>query len=254
MIEYQIERLILLNDIFARRTRDGFPFGYLTLAGFVLYVYVYVSIAVESLPSVVLMIVVNIKASYNIHMTSSRISLYHIRGTHYSCAHTLGVLTREAIRHRISDDFGNLSKLFAFARTDYGRRSHGDFINVIRVVYPRYWDIIVGLADGSKIALQQIIVLNFLNDTQTAQQLFEENSINETGEKGCTTVLLNRSDSQTYSLLHNEDLAEADIQSSEYDHGKRFNLNEKYLAYCYTGTIPGKIISKKNTRMDGLLV
>ena len=189
-------------------------------------------------------------------MTSSRIALYHVRGTHYTCAHTLGVLTREAILHRISDDFSNLSKLFAFVQTEDGRRLHGDFIKTIRALYPWYWDEIVGLVDGSEIPLEQILVLNFLNETQTAQQLLEENSSNETGDQGCTSILLNRSDTQTYSLLHNEDhalalyttgyLVEADIQSSEYDEGKRRSPNEKYLAYCYAGNIPGRMIPTEN--------
>ena len=185
-------------------------------------------------------------------MTSSRIARYHVQGSHYTCAHTLGVLTQEAIRHRIKDDFGNLSKLFAFAQTEYGLRLHEDFIKTIRLFYPWYWDEICGLADGSGIPLVQILVLNFLNETQTAQQLLEEKPTNEAGEKGCTTVLLNRSDTGTFSLLHNEDhatslyrtgyLVQADIQSSEYDDGKRPSPNEKYLAYCYAGTIPGENI------------
>ncbi len=187
-------------------------------------------------------------------MASSRISLYHLKGTHYECAHTLGILTREAIRHRIADDLGNLSKLFAFIQTEYGLRLHRDFIEIIRLLYPWYWDEICGLADGSEIPLEQILVLNFLNETQTAHQLLEDKQINETGEKGCTTVLLNRQDTNTFSLLHNEDhasalyltgcLVEADIQSSEYDEGKRQSPDEKFIAYCYAGTIPGRIIMK----------
>lgn len=186
-------------------------------------------------------------------MTSSRISRYHVQGSHYTCAHTLGVLTGEAIRHRINNDLANLSKLFAFAQTDCGLRLHEDFIKTIQLFYPWYWDEIRGLADGSGIPLMQIIVLNFLNETQTVQQLLEEKQTNETGERGCTTILLNRSDTSTFSLLHNEDhatslyltgyLVQADIQSSEYNDGQRSSPKEKYLAYCYAGTIPGEMIS-----------
>ena len=75
-------------------------------------------------------------------------------------------------------------------------------------------------------------------------------TFNETGEKGCTTVLLNRQDTNVFSMLHNEDhatalfhagyLLEADIESSEYDHGTRHSPREKFIAYCYAGAIPGK--------------
>jgi hypothetical protein len=186
-------------------------------------------------------------------MASSRIPFYHVKGTHYECARTIGMLTREAIRHRIADDLAYLSTLFAFVQTDYGLKLHRDFIETIRLLYPWYWDEIRGLADGSEIPLEQLIVLNFLNETRTAYRLLEEKkkeqeSENETGEKGCTTVLINRKD--TLSLLHNEDhstalymtgyLVEADIQSSKYDNEERQSPNEKFIAYCYAGAIPGK--------------
>jgi hypothetical protein len=188
-------------------------------------------------------------------MASSRIPLYRVEGTHYDCARAIGMLTREAIRHRIADDFAYLSKLFAFVQTEYGLKLHRDFIEIIRLLYPWYWDEIRGLADGSEIPLEQLLVLNFLNETRTAYRLLEEKKKNqqeenETGEKGCTTVLINRKDTNTLSLLHNEDhstalymtgyLVEADIQSSKYDNEKRESPNEKFIAYCYAGAIPGK--------------
>ena len=192
-------------------------------------------------------------------MASTRIPLYQVRGTHYECAHAIGVLTRQAIRHRIADDLVCLSPLFTFSQTEVGLELHRGFIETVRARYPWYWDEICALADGSEVALEQILVLNFLNETQTAFHLLEEKtklstgdgpSINETGEKGCTTVLLNRQDTGTFSLLHNEDhatalymtgyLIEADIQSSDYDDGQRASPNEKFIAYCYAGAIPGK--------------
>lgn len=196
-------------------------------------------------------------------MASTRIPVYHVTGTHYECAHTIGKLTREAIRHRIADDLSYLSTLFAFVQTDYGLKLHRDFLDTIRSLYPWYWDEIRGLADGSEMPLEQILVLNFLNETRTAYRLQEEKRQcaekepqieNETGEKGCTTVLLNRKDTDLLSLLHNEDhstalymtgyLVEADIQSSQYDDGKRHSPNEKFLAYCYAGAIPGQYYSR----------
>jgi hypothetical protein len=192
-------------------------------------------------------------------MTSGRIPLYRVKGTHYECAHAIGMLTREAIRHRIADDLAYLSSLFAFIQTDYGHKLHRGFIETVCLLFPWYWDEIRGLADGSEIPLEQLLVLNFLNETRTAYRLLEEKKKflekdqqleNETGEKGCTTVLINRKDTNTFSLLHNEDqstalyncgyLVEADIQSSKYDNDKRESPNEKFIAYCYAGAIPGK--------------
>ena len=94
-------------------------------------------------------------------MSTTRIPFYRVKGTHYECAHTIGILTREAIRHRIADDFANLSKLFAFVQTEYGRKLHRDFIETIRLLYPWYWDEICGLADGSEIPLEQITCFKF---------------------------------------------------------------------------------------------
>lgn len=188
------------------------------------------------------------------NMNSSRIPLYRVQGTHYQCAQQIGSLTREAIRHRIADDFAYLSPLFAFVQSDYGLKLHRDFIEAIRKYYPWYWDEIRGLADGSEIPIEQLLVLNFLNETRTAYRLLEEKKKdqepeNETGEKGCTTVLINRTDTKTLSLLHNEDhssslfmtgyLVEADIQSSPYENNQRQSPDEKFIAYCYAGAIPG---------------
>ncbi|CAF3316872.1 unnamed protein product [Rotaria socialis] len=191
-------------------------------------------------------------------MTSSRIPLYHVKGTHYECAYSIGVITCDRIRQRIADSMDELSTLFAFIQTECGRQLHQEFIETIRLLFPWYWDEIRGLVDGSEVPLEQILVLNFLNETLTAQRLFEEKQkldptnekfINETGEKGCTTVLLNRKDTNTFSLLHNEDhasalyltgyLVEADIRSSEYGDEKRQSPNEKFIAYCYAGVTPG---------------
>ena len=98
-------------------------------------------------------------------MASSRIPLYRVQGTHYECGHQIGSITREAIRHRIADDFAYFSTLFSFVQTEYGLKLHRDFISAIRSLYPWYWDEIRGLADGSEIPLEQLLVLNFLNET-----------------------------------------------------------------------------------------
>ncbi|CAF1397159.1 unnamed protein product [Adineta steineri] len=183
-------------------------------------------------------------------MASTRIPLYRVKGTHYECAHVIGKLTRETIRHRIADDLTVLSPLFEFIQTEYGLHLCRDFAKIIRLLYPWYWDEICGLADGSEVPLEQILVLNFLNEVQTAHNLLkEEQKLNETGEKGCTTVLLNRQDTNTFCIVHNEDhasalymtgyLVEADIQSIEYNDGQRYSPEEKFLAYCYAGAIPG---------------
>ena len=192
-------------------------------------------------------------------MASSRIQLHRVQGTHYECARTIGALTREAIQLRIIGDLEYLSPLLAFVKTEHGRRLHHEFIQTTRKHYPWYWDEICGMVDGSKLPQEQILVLNFLNETQTAWKLLQatgklstatEPAINETGEKGCTTVLLNRQDTNTFALLHNEDhaaallinayLIEADIYPSEYEDGKRISPREKFVAYCYAGNIPGK--------------
>lgn len=191
----------------------------------------------------------------NRRMSSNRLAFYRVRGTHYEYSRTIGMLTRDAIRERIEKDFSNLSTLFAFVQSDYGAKLHKGFQEAVQSYYPWYWDEIQGLADGSEIPFEQILVLNFLNETRTAYRLQEEKhrqSVeNETGEKGCTTVLINRTDSDVCSILHNEDHAtalyttayiiEADIQSSFYSDKQCYSPEEKFIAYSYAGSIPGKM-------------
>jgi hypothetical protein len=187
-------------------------------------------------------------------MAATRIPFYSVEGTHYECAHRIGVLTRNAIRQRIDIDLSEFSVLFDFVQTDYGRKMHEDFIVKIRSIYPWYWDEFIGLANGSEIPLEQILVLNFLNETRTDYHLLkaqedDQQSENEIGDKGCTSILINRNDTNTLSLLHNEDhsialyqagyLLEVNIQSIEYENGQRQSPNERFVAFCCAGSIPG---------------
>ncbi|CAF1370272.1 unnamed protein product [Rotaria sp. Silwood1] len=211
-------------------------------------------------------------------MTSNDIRLYRVRGTHYKCARDIGIACRELIKKRIENDRLYLTPMFNFVRTIDGLKLHQGFIEIIRKTFPWYWDEILGLADGSEIPLEQLLVLNFENETQTAYRLYEAEQMNhqqedeESGAKGCSTVLINRLDTNTLSLVHNEDntaglydtgyLIEADIKSSPYDNGSRHSPNERFIAYCYAGVIPGTICVALNylnhfnhyERSDGSIV
>lgn len=182
--------------------------------------------------------------------TTKRIPFYHVKGTHYECAHTIGILTRNAIEERINTDLTEFTILFDFIQTNHGCQIQKKFIEKIRSFYPWYWDEFIGLANGSQIPLEKILVLNFLNELRTSYHLLKSNQLeNEIAERGCTSILINRKDSNILSLLHNEDhsiglfqggfLLQADIQSIEYDNGKRKSPNEKFLSFCCAGSIPG---------------
>ncbi|CAF3079823.1 unnamed protein product [Rotaria socialis] len=188
-------------------------------------------------------------------MATNDIRLYHVQGTHYECARHIGITCRDLIRKRIEDDRNYLTPMFNFVQTSKGIRLHQNFVEIIRKLFPWYWDEIRGIADGSKVPLEQILVLNFENETQTAYRIHEarqgnyQQEDNENDAKGCSTVLINRLDTNTLSLVHNEDntaglyetgyLVEADIKSSSYDDGTRHSPNERFIAYCYAGVIPG---------------
>ncbi|CAF1288173.1 unnamed protein product [Rotaria sordida] len=188
-------------------------------------------------------------------MSSNDIRFYRVRGTHYECARKIGIACRELIKKRIENDRIYLTPMFDFVRTSDGVKLHQGFIEIIRKIFPWYWDEICGLVDGCEIPLEQILVLNFENETQTAYRLYEAKNANhqqedeENDAKGCSTVLINRLDTNTLSLVHNEDntaglydagyLIEADIKSSSYDNGTRHSPNERFIAYCYAGVIPG---------------
>lgn len=188
-------------------------------------------------------------------MSTRRIPFYCVKGTHYEYAYNVGILTRDAIQERINIDLTEFSILFDFIKTNDGRKILEDFIEKIRLNYPWYWDEFVGLANGSQIPLEEILVLNFLNELRTSYHILNKNNEqisqleNEIGDKGCTSILINRKDKNILSLLHNEDhsiglyrggyLLQADIQSTQYENGKRKSPNEKFLAFCCAGSIPG---------------
>ncbi|CAF1555887.1 unnamed protein product [Rotaria sp. Silwood1] len=201
-------------------------------------------------------------------MPSSNIPLYRVQGTHYECARDIGVKCRERIQKRITNDQIYLESLFNFVQTDEGHKLHQGFIDAIRTMFPWYWDEIRGLADGSEIPLELLLVLNFVNETRTALRLLQEKTVDHaqqetgmSGTKGCSTVLINRKDTNTFALLHNEDntaglydtayLVEADIKSSAYNGGTRHSPNERFVAYCYAGVIPGNAFG---TNMYGFVV
>lgn len=182
-------------------------------------------------------------------METTRIPLHKVKGNHYEFGFKLGQLTEEAIVRRLNSDHNYFSVLFDFIQTDSGRKLQENFIEATRSYFPWYWDEIRGLADGSNVSLEKIVVLNFLNEIRTAYRLEKESNSNETGEKGCTTVLINRKDQNVCSIIHNEDhakalyeasfLVEAEISSSLYEKGQRSSPQEKFLAFCYAGSVPG---------------
>ena len=188
-------------------------------------------------------------------MTGETIPLYRVQGTHYECAHQIGTICRKLIVKRIEDDQEYLKPMFDYVQTPEGLELHQGFVDAIQKTFPWYWDEIRGLTDGSGVPLEQILVLNFDNETQTAYRLYQatrtdEPMVDEIGAKGCSTVLINRLDTNTLSVLHNEDnttglyhtgyLIEADIKASFYNDGQRASPREKFVAYCYAGVIPGK--------------
>ena len=191
---------------------------------------------------------------------SKRIPLHRVAGNHYECGYAIGRLTKSSIEQRIENDQAYLSSLFTFVQTGCGQKLHEDFLDVTRSQYPWYLDELRGLADGSGISFEKILVLNFLNETRTAYRLELERIENETGEKGCTTVLINRREKDLFSILHNEDhavalyetayLIHADIQSSSYDDGQRQSPQEKFLAYCYAGGIAGDFLKYSFSSAD----
>lgn len=182
---------------------------------------------------------------------STEIPFYHVEGTHYECSLKIGSICRDLILKRIEVDRDYLTPLFEFVRTEEGRKLHQGFVDAIKTTFPWYWDEIRGLVDGCGVSLDEILVLNFENETKTAHQfsLPAESRDDEPGAKGCSTVLINRLDTNTLSIVHNEDntaglydtgyLIEAKIHSSTFDNGTRQSPEEHFIAYCYAGVIPG---------------
>ncbi|CAF0980377.1 unnamed protein product [Rotaria sp. Silwood1] len=187
-------------------------------------------------------------------MASTEIPLYRVQGTHYECGRTIGDLCRERILRRIANDLALLTPLFDFAQTEQGRELYHGFTEAIHLNFPWYWDELCGLADGSGVPLEQLLVLNFEKETRMTFHLLEETKTcdkhieDEYEAHDCTTVLINRPDTHTVEILHNEDsssalydtayLIEADIKSVAYNNHERQSSNEKFIAFCYAGVIP----------------
>ncbi|CAF2713882.1 unnamed protein product [Rotaria sp. Silwood2] len=195
-------------------------------------------------------------------LTSTEIPLYRVQGTHYECGRTIGNLCRERILRRIANDLPLLTPLFDFAQTEQGLELFNGFTEPIRLTFPWYWDELCGLVEGSGVPLEKLLVLNFEKETRMVFHLFEETNTcgkqveDENGAHDCTTVLINRPDTDAIEILHNEDssialyhtayLIEANIKSVAYNDHQRQSPNEKFIAFCYAGVIPDTYLVAKN--------
>ena len=184
-----------------------------------------------------------------------RISFYSVEGTHYDCSFKIGQLTAQKIRERIQNELNDLQPLFDFIKTDNGAKYFNSYTVTIRNEYPWYYDELKGLSDGSELALEQILVLNYKNELKAAKDLNDEKENDERGRSSCATVLVNRLDkgTQLLAIAHNEDEADsnwntsyilqATIKSSVYRIGEkeeqRESPNERFIAFAYAGQVAG---------------
>ncbi|CAF0981379.1 unnamed protein product, partial [Didymodactylos carnosus] len=178
---------------------------------------------------------------------SDTIPLLVVDGSHYEIGYKIGETFRERIHLRIKLDL-TLQTLFEFVKTDFCQQLYAEYVAAIRSVYPWYYDEMKGTSDGSQLSLDQILCLNFQNETKMGLRRSKEK---ENGSIGCSTVLLNRDNE--YSILHNEDassslfnvayLIVATINEQTYADQNFTCPKEKFISYCYAGTIPGNAFS-----------
>ncbi|CAF0788460.1 unnamed protein product [Adineta steineri] len=184
-----------------------------------------------------------------------RIPFYSLEGTHYEYSFKLGQLISKKIEERIEKELKDLQPLFDFIKTDDGLKYLNSYTNTIQKQFPWYYDELKGLSDGSKIPLEKILVLNYKNELKAGKDLSDKKETNEQGRTSCSTVLINRFDSDKQLLLiaHNEDesnsnwntcfILQATIKSSIYTiHGseqQRESPYERYIAFGYAGQLAG---------------
>ncbi|GBG92460.1 hypothetical protein CBR_g55541 [Chara braunii] len=127
----------------------------------------------------------------------------HVSGTSYEMGFQIGFATRAMIAERLSADPSLHKYLLPFAQTKQGRSIIDRFSMVNRERYPRYWDEMQGIADGSGVSFNLIMLMNFKKEILPSAVKSQEDSAtlgSQAHEGGVTSASRSRPEAATPAL------------------------------------------------------
>ncbi|XP_066305496.1 uncharacterized protein [Miscanthus floridulus] len=162
----------------------------------------------------------------------------------YALGLAVGRRFAEVIRSRMRQDLVLREQLLPFASTAEAQPLLAALQSANRERYPRYWDELVGTADGSGVPLLHVILVNFRKEVlpfipkdpkEGGDRAREEEVEEEEADDDCSDVLI-VSDS-TAIAAHNED---GNVALLGHTYLVRATLPDglSFTAYTYAGELP----------------
>ncbi|KAL8141600.1 hypothetical protein V2J09_014632 [Rumex salicifolius] len=169
-------------------------------------------------------------------MVNTKLELYQV-GPHenaYQFGYQIGRRFSSLIRTRLASDVILRTKLRPYASSPPGQQLIEALRTKNRTKFPLYWDELVGTADGSDVALLDIILINFRKEILPFIPK-EDSCVVESMADDCSDVMVVSDDMAI--VAHNED---ANVALVGHTYLIKLNLcdGNSFTAYTYAGELP----------------
>ncbi|KAM0880780.1 hypothetical protein ACQ4PT_033342 [Festuca glaucescens] len=154
----------------------------------------------------------------------------------YQLGLAVGQRFGETIRSRMRGDLFLHEQLLPFASTAAGKPLLAALQASNRERYPRYWDELVGTADGSGVPLLHIILVNFRKEIRPFIPKREDQEPKEEPDDDCSDILM--VSQSTAIAAHNEDANVALLGHTYIVKATSPDGTSTFTAYTYAGELP----------------
>lgn len=154
----------------------------------------------------------------------------------YQLGLAVGQRFGETIRSRMRGDLFLHERLLPFASTAAGKPVLATLQAANRERYPRYWDELVGTADGSGVPLLHIILVNFRKEIRPFIPKRAEHERKEEHDDDCSDILM--VSESTAIAAHNEDANVALLGHTYLVKATSPDGASSFTAYTYAGELP----------------
>ncbi|GAQ77712.1 hypothetical protein KFL_000020730 [Klebsormidium nitens] len=165
--------------------------------------------------------------------TAEVIPAVHVSGSHYEIGHGIGERFAGMIKSRFEKDEKLNEILLPYAATDAGRTVVDELSTENKKCYPRYWEELQGLADGSGIAFQQVLLMNIWKELFLLLPPPDAQAVAEEPDH-CSDVLI--CNENLAVVGHNEDAA-ASVRGHTYLVYATLPDGASYTAFTYSGEL-----------------
>ncbi|XP_022133472.1 uncharacterized protein LOC111006042 isoform X2 [Momordica charantia] len=151
----------------------------------------------------------------------------------YQMGFSIGERFSDTIKSRLDNDLVLRDQLLPFAQTPQSQPLIQALCNNNKNKFPRYWDELIGIAEGSGVPILEIILINFRKEILPFLQK-EVPSVVDCSDD-CSDILV-VSDSMAIAA-HNED-ANVALVGHTYLVKAKLQNGLSFLAYTYAGELP----------------